>query len=514
MIKALTIQSLAKMLVEYKPTLINTDNTHHIVAIKKATTLLEISPYVLYFIDSETDRKVATKILNEKAMVISVNNNEALTNKEPVANLVCIMDCDDVEKLYELVNEIIIDKQRLSNYALRLFRILTQEGSIQQVIDEAFTFSDRPLVVFDAEFKIIAANMLDEAIENEIGKRIFEKKYLDESSIVTINTNQIHKRVMASNDPILVDNPNYPNRRIIADMKIGNISVGHIVLTEIHHKFTPVDYEFIELVRDTIIQIMQKDKLLSLRKGKRYEYFFTDLLDKKINDEIQYSERLKNIEITFYDLIYVFVATLKQEDDVYNATTVLNALTQSIQGSFSFFYRDNVVIIAPRHKTNPISNSEIKIMDNECKRFDAACGMSNQFHDAHMIPLYYNQALKTIDIARSKEPIVGLFKFKDFASVFLYTQLSKEDAMAFLHPDVNKIINYDKDNSSELANTLYTFLLMERNALATSEQMHIHRNTLSYRLKKINNIIEADLNDGNVRQYLLNSFKIAFKNSD
>lgn len=55
---------------------------------------------------------------------------------------------------------------------------------------------------------------------------------------------------------------------------------------------------------------------------------------------------------------------------------------------------------------------------------------------------------------------------------------------------------------------LRNYLLTERSISATAKLMHMHRNSVIYRLGKIQEILALDLNDPDVRLRLLISFKI------
>jgi DNA-binding PucR family transcriptional regulator len=77
-----------------------------------------------------------------------------------------------------------------------------------------------------------------------------------------------------------------------------------------------------------------------------------------------------------------------------------------------------------------------------------------------------------------------------------------------LHPALGILSRYDAIHKSDLFHTLYIFLSNERNVVATAKCLFIHRNSLLYRLQRIERLISADLEDVNVRMYLLLSYHI------
>ncbi len=68
---------------------------------------------------------------------------------------------------------------------------------------------------------------------------------------------------------------------------------------------------------------------------------------------------------------------------------------------------------------------------------------------------------------------------------------------------VLRLIEEDRRNHTELYDTLKNYLLCENNVKRTAEKMHIHRNTLAYRLRQIRDCIHKDINDNEISRELL-----------
>ena len=57
------------------------------------------------------------------------------------------------------------------------------------------------------------------------------------------------------------------------------------------------------------------------------------------------------------------------------------------------------------------------------------------------------------------------------------------------------IIEYDKSTNSKLLETFETYLDENCNIDKTSRKLFIHKNTLKYRLERIEKLLECDIND-------------------
>ena len=84
----------------------------------------------------------------------------------------------------------------------------------------------------------------------------------------------------------------------------------------------------------------------------------------------------------------------------------------------------------------------------------------------------------------------------------------KESALIYCHPALKQLLEYDKKHDTQLSLTLYQYLANERNSVVAAEAMFIHRNTLIYRLKKIDTLVDIDYDSFSERQYIILSYEI------
>lgn len=76
------------------------------------------------------------------------------------------------------------------------------------------------------------------------------------------------------------------------------------------------------------------------------------------------------------------------------------------------------------------------------------------------------------------------------------------------HPAIVKITRFDRQHNNNLRDVLYYYLLNDRNLVKTAEAMHMHRNTVFYKINQIKELIGMDLEDGRLQQDFLLSCQI------
>lgn len=82
----------------------------------------------------------------------------------------------------------------------------------------------------------------------------------------------------------------------------------------------------------------------------------------------------------------------------------------------------------------------------------------------------------------------------------------------FLHKDFLRILDSDHKNGTDYANSLYAYLSCGKNLKEAATTLNLHRNTLNYRIDRIQELFVLDLDDRNLCFELLFSARLYFLN--
>ena len=167
-----------------------------------------------------------------------------------------------------------------------------------------------------------------------------------------------------------------------------------------------------------------------------------------------------------------------------------------------------VVLFCMGNKQN-LSKEDLKKATAICVDQGIYAGLSNQFSNITEIHDYYKQALRSIEIGIQYKNTPGMFRYQDyFMQHMMNLFIQKESAKTYCHPAMRTLLEYDEENQTQLADSLIEWIKCERNASAAADAMQIHRNTMIYRLKKIEELVTIDYDDIKERQYLALSHEL------
>lgn len=125
-------------------------------------------------------------------------------------------------------------------------------------------------------------------------------------------------------------------------------------------------------------------------------------------------------------------------------------------------------------------------------------GVSGQGVSYQMFQDIYREARDALEIARSQRSGQRIVCIEKAGYWRLLKDISKQSVCReYVSGKLDALIRYDEENESSLLETLETFVnhLGVRNMTATS--LYLHRNTLMYRIKKIEHLTGYDLSDPN-----------------
>lgn len=138
-------------------------------------------------------------------------------------------------------------------------------------------------------------------------------------------------------------------------------------------------------------------------------------------------------------------------------------------------------------------------------------GYSAAFSDIRYIREYYLQAKITLDFC--KKTAGELYDYENYAMNYLFSVTKSNLHANVTHPAILTLQQYDKTHHTEFAETLYVYLKNERSQSATAKELHLHRNTLTYRLHRLRDLISCNLDDAKVRMHILVSYELLRGNS-
>ena len=301
--------------------------------------------------------------------------------------------------------------------------------------------------------------------------------------------------------------------RIFAEVVQDNTVHGHILVFWSGDPPTEEDFQILSLVIDAIL-LRISSRIKSM--GSWNLALSTKLEDLLAPNTPPHLERLacEAISRTMHPEYTICVTTIGAlaSQRAFSEYAVLE-LQQTYRNVICVIYDNSIVVLyggTDRHGSGTPMQSRA-FADKLFEFFgshDMVCGLSDSFTDPREIRSHYRQALLTARLALtlgrdSSTTFSDLMPLPIFLSV-----LEKDTPETFIHPAIFKMREYDRENGTAYYDTMREFSFSMHNKDRTAASLCIHRNTLLYRLGRVNELFDLAYEDEKVALNLLCSYLI------
>ncbi len=125
--------------------------------------------------------------------------------------------------------------------------------------------------------------------------------------------------------------------------------------------------------------------------------------------------------------------------------------------------------------------------------------VSFPFNDISGIPQLYGLVAHCLATGTHSYEVISQGKALEYLK---HSILDSVKVCGLLHPALEKLRAYDRSNQSDMLKTLKVYLENDRNAQRCANLLYLHRNSLQYRVRRIQEIADINLDDPNERAFL------------
>lgn len=172
-------------------------------------------------------------------------------------------------------------------------------------------------------------------------------------------------------------------------------------------------------------------------------------------------------------------------------------------------YHGSAVLISAMDESHQIGLQALQALREFAQKEHLQIGISNEFTQPSRFAYFYAQAETALHFSPMANSDGPFFCYKDCAFFDLLHSLPNDLRLRrFCHPALEILREYDQKSGSALYQTLKIYTQTGFNQRRAAEIMFLHRNTMNYRLHRIEEITGIDLKNIDNLFLLLYSYKL------
>lgn len=377
------------------------------------------------------------------------------------------------------------------------------EGNYQEVMNLCWTVFHNPLVLFDGNNKMLGLTKQygPDDLDNEWAY-VYRYGY---SSLNAVNMMKHQYSNIAfhrhgSQSYKFSSNQMIRYAGIYYGMYYNDMSCGHINLLARDRALNEGDYQLLDFLGRRLEPSLGQfhNNVTQTNHNVFYNILFGKPYDEKKLD-VQMTYQQWNAEDT-YQLALV---QLHHEPDKKEYRTNLDTLVHMVlqKATKCITLKKSPYILVLANYDLDTDQSVMTLFKDLMNNNPVSIGFSLPCKGLKRANRLYKQARSAIFYGSLFRREENFYHFFDYAFDFIVDASSLSDCVYACMPGIVELWEMQQNSGDEMLSTLKCFLDNERSASRTAAKLYTHRNTILYRIQKIQDILKCDLDDVYVRDY-------------
>lgn len=463
---------------------------------------LEFSSDTLYFINNDTPFYLTNHFCTIRLLESDIFDSYSSRDEE----IVCYIDNDNINVYQELLSCFHLYK----NWYLKLLECLINEKNLQTLLDCSLPIFRNPIAVSDIGFQVLAYtkeyySQMDDAESKFIVKNgCHSPEYIQ---LITQNTSFI-ENLRNKLGPFHYHYDFLQHESVYCTIWLHNNPVGFLTVVGMNH----LNHQAVIDAAQLFAEILSKAFELSssiVMQNRPTDHLLLQILNGQATDIELIHDVLKKTGLYkdgIYSIIYINMPFIKSDKNLLYKK-VFDVLTQKLLHSKLLFDISGITIIHSQKDLPP--KQIVQIVDLLLLSYHYQIGVSYSFQGLQNLNPFYRQARICTNI--KKLTINQNLYYYETLMIhdLLHNELNYEQKQAAIHPALRILRLFDSNNSTNLYNTLYYYLKTNGNGIIAAQKLHIHKNTLYYRMNQIKQLTHLDLDDISIYDCLRISYYLS-----
>lgn len=281
-------------------------------------------------------------------------------------------------------------------------------------------------------------------------------------------------------------------RRRFFRLMHGKTVVGYLNIGEVDRPLDEIPDSVISLVCHFLTHSILNQQQSLQSAGNRAEDIVTELLQNSYVDRLHYLERITGTAFASPAARRIACLNVKGLNS-YNAgdDSLRDEISALLPGSTATVLNQKIYILMPFVADIEKNNKIKERLEKWLLKKHISIGISDVFYDLYQSGRFKAQA----EYALTHIPHKTICWYEEVIAQDMLEHIPAETRNYYCCMSIREIAQYDKEHNTQYIQTLKAWLSSGTHLKETSYILKMHRNSISYRLQKIQDEFALDLND-------------------
>lgn len=403
--------------------------------------------------------------------------------------------------------ELGVMSMKLEQAVFDLMEVMMQNVGLQGIVDKASRILERPIWVMDLRYRFLT----DPESVFPVSKKVaaeYQTGVLGRSSLLLLHQKKLIEEIDCSRRPYIFFDEALGIRMVATPVRVKGIVVARLASCEIDRPLTEFDLSLLDKLKDLVSLEFQRGDYGADRLQTEFSYMMSELLERKCTTM---PHIFNYMEARGYTLnADLWLAVIYVPDKAIKAFpwyTVAEQLALAFPNSiYADFEGSLVLLINQKREITPAQIHEFSYVLREC---NLRAAISYCFHDLAKCYCVYHDTRSLIYAVSRTASERTCVRYEDHIPELAASLLAgKIDPHSIAGDAVGKMIDCDQKYGQEAMVTMKAYVRCAFNIKRTAAMLHIHENTVRYRVSRIAELTGLDYENGKTAFELILAFAL------
>lgn len=415
-------------------------------------------------------------------------------DKEGFCYILCGDEAGESEKVIGAVGNIIAE---FSYWRERILLKMLEKDDMQSIIDYMGTKVSNPFVLLDDNGFILARSKGHESIPDGTIWDTMKGNYLNLYDFYSPKEwKKIRHQMDAAGHKHVLFRPEKDVRHIYYAITLYDHghTIGSIGAMDINGPFTDGQIAIMEMIRD-MLEVYLRAEYNAAESGS----IITPSFNRLINGDYDLNAVRKSLnkkhwktDDFFYLLTFDFPEIVNSEIEL---ASWMNLLRMQFPKSMIGLLNKQIVLVVSRKDHDWNDQKQKEALERFLVQYDLYCGISYSFKNFENCRCFCEQssfaALIASQVVESVEGVGRIVEYKNVQMEHMIRLMRKDEVKKYCHPAILMLHSSPKKSDQILISCLKSYLTNGRSIAHAAQALDMHRNTLIYRLERLEEILEV-----------------------
>lgn len=413
---------------------------------------------------------------------------------------------ENLEEIAEFMNDMQEIFDTADGWERKIHDLMLEHAGMERLLQVTSEFLQNPLTVIGLDFTFVA-----EAGSKYLPPRarLYTDEGLNVEYVNALLQNETYREMADTHEtvmfPAYISGCRSMNRNLFVDEK----ATHRLILTECRVEITQGVICVLDILSEKLEFLLAHEEE-ETDPDRDIEQIFVRVLSDRTADYMQISRELSELGWGGnheYMCLILQITYLNQQN--LSTKAISRYIKKKLGDSVSFLYQDEIVVFFDLTRLG-MNQEEVAgklvyfIRDTYLK-----AGYSRVMTGHMNLRRQYVQAKTALDVGSRKKPYLWIHYFSQVAMTYILEQATKRlPGTMICHEGMLELKKHDEENQTQYMETLRVYLEQHLSATQAARELFIHRSTFLYRLDRIREILQSDLDDPEEIFYLELSFRL------